>query len=235
MAYTVLMSESRIMRKTFTAILERGGGRLNWTVIRVPLDVGKIWGVRGQLRVKGEVNGFPFSTSLFPDGKGGHVMIVNKRMQAGGKIRLGEKAKFQMERDVAKRKVATPQELLRVLGESKRLQKYYDSLSHSYRNYAASWIGEARHQETRTRRAEQMAERLMLAMEAEQELPPILRVALDRNPKARAGWELMPPGHRRGHLLGIFGYSNPESQARRVTKAVEEMVQYANKRAGMAE
>jgi uncharacterized protein YdeI (YjbR/CyaY-like superfamily) len=117
-----------------------------------------------------------------------------------------------------------------VLGESKRVKKYYESLSASYRNYISSWVGEARQAETRERRAEQMAERLMLAMEAEQELPPVLRIALDRNPKARAGWELMPPGHRRGHLLGIFGYRNPESQGRRVDRAVEAMIQYANKR-----
>src|SRR6185312_11167443 len=52
------MPNSRNTWKTFTATLERGGDRLNWTVIRVPLDVPKIWGVRGQLRVKGEINCF---------------------------------------------------------------------------------------------------------------------------------------------------------------------------------
>ena len=232
MPYTVLMPDSRNLSKSFTAILERSGDRLNWTVIRVPLDVARIWGVRGQLRVKGEINGFAFRTSLFPDGRGGHVMIVNKKMQAGGKAAPGVKAKFNLEPDLAKRKVTTPPELQQVLGESKRLKKYYESLSYSYRNYISSWVGEARHQETKVRRAEQMAERLMMAMEAEQELPPLLRVALDRNPQARVGWELMPAGHRRGHLLGIFGYRNPESQARRVAKAMEEMIQYAKRRTG---
>ena len=71
------MSESRNVSKSFTAVLEHSGDRLNWTIIRIPLDVAKIWGKRGQLRVKGEINGFTFRTSLFPDGKGGHVLIVN--------------------------------------------------------------------------------------------------------------------------------------------------------------
>jgi hypothetical protein len=66
MSYTVLMADPRSMSETFTAVLERSGDRLNWTVIRVPMDVAKIWGVRGQLRVKGEINGFAFRTSLFP-------------------------------------------------------------------------------------------------------------------------------------------------------------------------
>ena len=229
MAYTVPMPESRNQSKSFTAVLERSGDRLNWTIIRVPLDVAKIWGKRGQLRVKGEINGFAFRTSLFPDGKGGHLMIVNKKMQAGGNVGLGERAKVVMEPDPTEPSVTLPAELLRVLGESKRLRKFYDSFNHSYRNYMASWIAEPKSGEARVRRAEQIAERLMLTLEAEKELPPVLAVALARNPLAREGWERMPAGHRRSHLMGIFGYRNPESQGRRIAKAVQEMVAYAEK------
>jgi uncharacterized protein YdeI (YjbR/CyaY-like superfamily) len=74
-----------------------------------------------------------------------------------------------------------------------------------------------------------MAVRLMETLEAERELPPILKVALAHNSKARAGWERMPPSHRRRHLLGIFYYRNPESRARRVAKAVAKMEEYAEK------
>jgi hypothetical protein len=211
MAYTVPMSESRNRSKSFTAVLEHSGDRLNWTIIRVPLDVAAVWRKRGQLRVKGEINGFAFCTSLFPDGKGRHLLIVNKKMQAGGKVGLGQKAKFVLEPDTTPRSVTVPGELLRVLGESKRLRKFYDSFNHSYRNYMASWIAEPKSGEARVRRAEQIAERLMLTLDAEKELPPVLAVALARNPLAREGWERMPPGHRRSHLMGIFGYRSPES------------------------
>ena len=81
-----------------------------------------------------------------------------------------------------------------------------------------------------------MAERMMLVMEAERDLPPVLQVALARNPVARAGWERMPPSQRRAHLFGIFYYRNPESQQRRIAKAVEEMVRYGTKKTkGMPE
>ena len=63
------------------------------------------------------------------------------------------------------------------------------------------------------RRAEQMAERMMLAMDGERELPPILQVAFRRQPKALAGWNAMTPAQRRGHLLGIFYYQSPEIAA----------------------
>ncbi|HSA93399.1 MAG TPA: YdeI/OmpD-associated family protein, partial [Terriglobales bacterium] len=60
-------------------------------------------------------------------------------------------------------------------------------------------------------------------------LPPLIQAALARNPKAREGWQRMTPGQRRAQLLAIFYYRNPESRARRITKAVEVMVEYAEK------
>ena len=224
--------------KTFEAVLEHMSGRLHWVIIRVPLDVRKVWGVRGQLRIKGELRpvgpprraGFPFRTSLFPTGKGHHFMMVNKQMQAGGGVRPGMTAHFRLAPDTEERVVEVPTELVRALKASKRLEKYYQLLNYSTRREIAKWVGEGKQAATRTRRSEQMAERLMETMEAERgDLPPVLKLALARNPKARAGWERMPPSHRRFHLLGIFYYRNPESRARRVVKAVEEMVKYAEK------
>ncbi|HLW55650.1 MAG TPA: YdeI/OmpD-associated family protein [Candidatus Angelobacter sp.] len=225
-----LMPKSSPGAKTFEAVLVRGGGTLNWTIIRVPLDVPKIWGKRGQLKVTGEINGFTFRTSLFPTGQGSHVMIVNKKMQTGGKTCLGMKARFIMQPDTAPREVQSAAEWTRILRESKRLAKYFESLNFSTRREIARWIAGAKHAETRQRRAEQMAERLMLVMEAERELPPVLAAALAHNPKARAGWEVMPPSHKRWHLFGIFGYNKPESRARRVAKAVGAMVEYAERK-----
>ncbi len=225
------MPTPKPVAKTFDAVLEHSGDRLNWTIIRVPLDVAKVWGVRGQLKVKGEINGFPFRTSLFPTGKGSHILMVNKKMQAGGRAIRGGKAHFHLEPDLEVREVSPPDELLRTLRQSKSLEKFYRSLSYSNRREIAKWVGEGKQSETRRRRSEQMAERMMQVMEGERELPPVLQVSFNRNPKARAGWDLMPPSHRRWHLFGIFGYRNPESRARRVAKAIEEMLKYAEKRA----
>jgi len=66
--------------KRFEARLERMRSRLNWVVIHVPFDAAKAWGLRGQIKVKGDVNGFAFRTSLFPTGNGWHILLVNKRM-----------------------------------------------------------------------------------------------------------------------------------------------------------
>ena len=221
--YFVFQAMARSKSKSFRAVLEATGDRLKWVVLRLPFDGVKFFGKRGQIKVRGEINGFLFRTSLFPDGKGGHMMCVNKQMQKGGNVSPGAIALLQMEMDTEERIVTVPSELKRALAEDKSLVKYYGSLSYSFRKEIARYVAEARHEETREKRAEQMAERLMLVLEGEHELPPVLRAAIAHNPKALAGWEKMSPSQKRRHLFGIFYYNNPESRARRVAKAVEMM------------
>ncbi|HET9217852.1 MAG TPA: YdeI/OmpD-associated family protein [Terriglobia bacterium] len=217
--------------KSFSATLIRSGNKLHWVVIRIPFDVVKIWGVRGQLRVKGNINGFPIRASLFPSGDGRHFMIVNKRMQSNGKVRPGMEAQFKIEPDTEQHIVPAVPELDRVLRQSKPLQRFYQSLSLSTRNEIARHISGAKQEETRRRRSEQLAVRLMETMEAEIELPPVIRQVMARNPLAAKGWERMSRSRRRMHLLGIFYYRNWDSRIRRIEKAVAEMVEHAEQRA----
>jgi uncharacterized protein YdeI (YjbR/CyaY-like superfamily) len=214
-------NKSQSVAKSFQAMLERMKSRLNWIVIPIPFDVAKVWGSRGQLRVKGEINGFAFRTSLFPTGHGGHILLVNKKMQKGARAVAGTVAHFQIEPDTEKRVVTVPTELSRVLAEDRGLRRWFDQLNHSMRNDIAKWVSEPKSPEARVRRAEQIAERLLATMDAERELPPILQVAFARNPVAGEGWERMSLAQRRGHLLGIFYYRNPESRARRIDMMLE--------------
>ncbi|PYY11402.1 MAG: hypothetical protein DMG69_04060 [Acidobacteria bacterium] len=216
--------------KSFSAVLERDGTRLNWVIIRIPLNVAKIWGTRGMLRVKGQINGFAFRTSLFPTGRGSHIMVVNKRMQAGGRVKQGALAQFRLEPDTEERIVTVPAELKRILSEEKSFRLWYDQLGYSTRKEVSQWVGQVKSPEARVRRAEQICERLLATMEAERDLPPILQVAFARNLAAREGWERMSVSRRRGHLLGIFYYRSPEARARRVAKVVDDAARLADKR-----
>ncbi len=224
------MPAAKPVIKTFDAVLEHGTNNLGWTIIRVPFDVARIWGKRGQLRVSGEMNGFAFRTALFPTRLGAHIMLVNKKMQKGANVRIGMKARFHMQPDTAPRPIAPPQELVQLLRQSQRLRKFYESLNPSTRRDIARRIGDPKSSDARKRRAAQLAEHLMETIEAERQLPPLIERSLAQNPLAREGWKLMPPGHRRWHLLGILGYRNPESRARRLEKAVQAMIEYAEKR-----
>jgi uncharacterized protein YdeI (YjbR/CyaY-like superfamily) len=189
--------------------------------------------MRGQIKVKGEINGFAFRTSLFPTREGRHILLVNKKMQKGARAIEGSVAGFQMELDREERTVTIPDELKRILsripGEGRSLRRWYDDLNHSTRNDIAKWITEPKSGEARKRRAEQIAERLLAVMEAEREPPPVLQVAFARHPRAREGWDLMSASRRRGHLFGIFYYRTPDAQARRIDKMLDDATALAEK------
>jgi uncharacterized protein YdeI (YjbR/CyaY-like superfamily) len=215
--------------KRFEARLERLRSGLNWIIIRVPFDAAKLWGTRGQIKVKGEINGFGFRTSLFPTREGWHFLLVNKKMQKEARAVEGSVARFQMELDREERTVTIPDELKRLLSEDRSLRRWHDELNHSARNDIAKWITEPKSAEARDRRAEQIAERLLAVMEAERELPPILQVAFARHPRAREGWDGMSASRRRGHLFGIFYYRTPDAQARRIDKMLDDANALAEK------
>ena len=213
--------------RSFSATLERMRSRLNWMIIYVPFDVKEVWGTRGQFRVRGDINGFAFRSALFPTRQGKHLLLVNKRMQKGARAVLGSVAKFRMEPDTEERVVTVPPELNRIFAQNRGLRRWVEQLNPSMRAEITKWVREPKTTDARARRADQMAERLLAAMEAETDLPPVLKLAFARNPVAHDGWEHMSPAKRRGHLLGIFGYRSPESQAKRIQKMLDEATELA--------
>src|SRR5438270_9237093 len=122
-------------------MLERMPGRLGWTIVRVPFDVAKFWGSRGALKVRGEINEFEFRTSLFPTGRGTHYILINKKMQNGAGVRVGEQAEFTLEPDTKERPVVLPIEMEKILKQEKQLRKFYDSFNDSIRRYIANEVG----------------------------------------------------------------------------------------------
>jgi len=220
---------TKALAKSFRATLERLKSRLNWVVIHVPLDVPRIWRTRERLKVKGEINGFPFRTSLFPTGKGRHMMLINKQMQKGGKVTTRSVAQFRLEPDTEPRIVIIPAELKRALAGDRQLRRWFERLNYSTRKEISVWITQVKSAEARERRAQQIAERLLATMEAERELPPILQVTFARNSLAREGWERMSLSRRRMHLFGIFYYRSPEARARRLAKAVQDAEEFVEK------
>src|SRR5271170_7789065 len=222
--------QTRQVSKSFEATLERLRSNLGWVVIRIPFNVHSIWGTRGMFRVKGEINGFAFRTSLFPTRKGEHFLLVNKKMQAGARASEGSTAEFLLEPDTEERVITIPPEFKRILAEDRSFRRWFDALSYSIRKWISDWIVQPKSAASRTRRAEQVAEQLFSAMEAERDLPPSLKLAFTRDPRALEGWNLMSRSHRRSLLIAIFYYRSPDSRARRIEKVVEEAIALAEKK-----
>jgi len=203
----------------FEAVLEKGDRALGWTIARVPFEPGLVWKTMVRLRVRGEVNGFGFRTSLFPDAeRGGFYLLVNKKMQTGAGVGLGDLAEFLLEPDLEERPAELPDELGVLLDEEPGLREWYEGLTEYWRRSVGVWVLEPKGEEARMRRAEQMAERLLSTMEAEKELPPVVVAAFRKRPKAKAGWAKLTPAQRRQELMGVFYYRTPEAVEKRVGK-----------------
>ena len=197
---------------------------------RVPIDLKKAWPAWRSRRVIGEINGFAFRTTLFPSsGESRHVLLVNKRMQAGAKAGPGTQVRIWLEPDMEEKAFELPAELANALKSDRRLRRWFDALSPSMRKGISAFVDQAKGAETRTMRAEKMAESLLLAMEGEQTPPPILRAAFQRQPIAQEGWQAMTPTQRRNHLLGIFYVQTIEGRERRAARAIEECLRVARK------
>jgi uncharacterized protein YdeI (YjbR/CyaY-like superfamily) len=206
-----MKSNPKLVVKSFKAALERIPSKLNWVIIRIPFDVSKVWGTRAKVRVKGEINGFAFRASVFPTSKGYHCMLVKRSMQTGANA-------------------SVPVELQRILNEDRSFRRWFDQLSFSMRKWICDWIVSVKNPASRLRRAEQVAEQLLSTMEAELDLPPILKRAFARDPRAYQGWQSMTPLQRRHQLLSIFYYRSPESRDRRIAKMLEEALARTEKR-----
>jgi uncharacterized protein YdeI (YjbR/CyaY-like superfamily) len=224
---------SKSAARTFTAVLEPDGTRLMWVIARVPFDAAEAWPERRGMRVRGEIEGFGFRTSLFPDPRGaGRVLLVNKKMLAGAKAKPGQTVRIRLEPDLEERAAVTPPELARALKGDRRLTKWFEALTYSCRKEMGDWVTQPKSAESRRKRAEQMAVRLLLTLEGELETPPILEAAFRRQPLARVGWEAMTPTQRRRQLLSVFYCETPEARERRAARAVEEAVRLAARKTG---
>src|SRR5664280_2795065 len=70
--------------KSFRAVLEQSGDKLRWIIARVPFDLAKAWPLRNGRRVRGEINGFAFRTSLFPNARRGARAACEQDDASGG-------------------------------------------------------------------------------------------------------------------------------------------------------
>lgn len=120
--------------------------------------------------------------------------------------------------------------LARILRRSRRLERFFASLDQASRLDFDRYIREAKRDETRKRRLEHIMEHLSETMEAERDLPPLLRRAFAGNARARQGWELMPQTRRRSYLLNLFRSRYLDTRARCLELMLEDFVRYADRR-----
>jgi uncharacterized protein YdeI (YjbR/CyaY-like superfamily) len=216
--------------KRFRGVLEPANNGLGWVIVWLPFEIEKTWKKMVRLRVKVEIGGEVFRTSLFGDAvRGGHFVLVNKKMQRAASAKVGAMVDLAIEPDLDEREAVVTPEFERLLKRQKKLAKWYREQSESMQREVGKWLGAVKSVEARQRRAEQMAERMLLAMEGEKVLPPVIEAAFGRMPAARKGWEALTLTQRRTSLLAVFYYQSPEAREKRVKRLVEDCLRAAGR------
>jgi len=138
------------MKHRFTVTLEKMAA---WTVAVIPINAKEVFGMSNcTVRVKGTMNGYPFSgTSLMPMKSGDYLLAVRSSIRKAIRKEAGDTVIIEFERDLAELEI--PAELLEAFEASPEAKQMFDSLSYSYKENYTRPITNAKSQSTRERNA----------------------------------------------------------------------------------
>ncbi len=141
-------------KQEFEARRQAAGEGSAWTLLTVPFSVEQVFGSRGRVAVKGTLNGFPYRSSLMPNGDGTHGMMVSKAMQQGAGAGQGDTVHVVMEPDTEPRAVTVPSDLQAALLQHAEAAALFEKLAYSHEKEYVDWIESAKRAETRASRVE---------------------------------------------------------------------------------
>jgi len=146
--------------KSFTATLQRPEGVGTWTYLTVPFDVLAEYGVKGQVKVQGTLNGAFFRGSLMPHGDGRHFLVVKKSLRDQAQAAQGSVVKVRLDRDTDPRTVSLPRDLKQALAGHPPAATAFAALSPSHQQEYLDHITSAKKDVTRARRIAATVEKL---------------------------------------------------------------------------
>ena len=139
---------------TFEAVLVRPEGVGTWTFLSIPLEVSATFSSKGQVRVKGTINGYPFRNTALPMGDGTHYLVVGKEIRDQIHAAQGDMVKVELELDHEERQVEVPDDLQQKLNSNPQARDIFEKMSYSHKKEYINWIVEAKQAATRQRRVE---------------------------------------------------------------------------------
>jgi hypothetical protein len=104
--------------------------------------------------VAGTVNGTPFRGRLMVYGGVTYLGFRKEIRDAAGGIGQGDEVAVEIERDDAPREVEVPEALASALAADPVAREVFEGLAFTHRKEYASWIAEAKKEDTRGRRVE---------------------------------------------------------------------------------
>lgn len=134
---------------SFTSTLKRPDGVGTWTYLDIPLDVMAAFGKKGQVKVRGTLNGHPFRGSALPHGDGTHYLVVNRSTREAIGATQGDSVQVVLRADLEERKVNLPEDLVLAMQANSSSKAIFEKLSYSHQKQYIEWIESAKQAATR--------------------------------------------------------------------------------------
>jgi hypothetical protein len=147
--------------KKFKGLLENPEMKMDIAYIAIPFDVEKVYGTKGQIKVKVTFDGHPYRGVIANMGTGCHIIGVRKDIRKAIGKEVGDIVNVTIEKDEAERIVEVPEDLKNLLSKNRQAREFYDSLSFTNRKEYALWISSAKKDETREKRLKDALTKLL--------------------------------------------------------------------------
>ena len=125
------------------------------SVLRLPQKASVKLPSRGQVAIRGTINGHRFETVLEPDGNFGHWMRVDRKLQRGATLGVGDIAALEIEPVNEWPEPSVPRDLKTALSAApQKIQDLWREITPMARWEWVRWINATQNPETRKRRVE---------------------------------------------------------------------------------
>jgi hypothetical protein len=132
------------------------------TVLRLPETASKNLPSRGQVAVRGTINGVEFQTVLEPDGHSGHWMRVDDTLQHAAGISAGQDATVDIEVTKDWPEPSVPPDLATALAAApQKIQDVWNETTPMARWEWVRWVNATKNPDTRSRRVDVSIGRLL--------------------------------------------------------------------------
>jgi hypothetical protein len=152
------------MKHSFKAELQNTNQGMDTAFVAIPFDVEKIYGTKGQVKVKATFDGHPYRGVMANMGAGCHQIGVGKEIRKSIGKKVGDSIMVTIEKDLEERVVDVPEDLQRLLSKNRKAKSIYEALSFTNRKEYALWINSAKKPETRKMRLSKIVEKLSRGM-----------------------------------------------------------------------
>jgi hypothetical protein len=139
---------------SFVSVLIRPEGVGTWTYLNIPLPISSTFGSRGQVKVKGTINGYPFRSTVLPHGNGTFYLVVGKPIRDQIHSIAGDTIQVTMELDLEERRVVIPKSLAEALDSHPLSKAGFEKLAYSHQKAYVDWILAPKKEETSQNRIE---------------------------------------------------------------------------------